>query len=71
MSGIHRTDNDLLDYYWSWIIDANIYEANGVCPAIELPVGEHQIEPVGHLEDAAFDSYASHAIVSTTRTFGA
>jgi len=33
--------NDLpLSYYWSWSIDGNDYEANGVSPTIQLPVGE-------------------------------
>jgi len=43
-SASYDDDNDLLDYYWSWTIDANLYEANGVSPTIQLPVGEHQIE---------------------------
>jgi len=37
-------DGDKLSYYWSWTIDSNIYEANGVNPIIELPQGEHIIE---------------------------
>jgi hypothetical protein len=33
--------NDLpLSYYWSWSIDGNDYEANGVTPTIQLPIGE-------------------------------
>jgi len=33
--------NDLpLTYYWSWTVDGNDYEANGVSPTITLPVGE-------------------------------
>ena len=43
-SASYDDDNDVLDYYWSWTIDSNIYEANGVSPAIQLPIGEHQIE---------------------------
>jgi hypothetical protein len=43
-SGSYDDDNDHLDYYWSWTIDSNIYEVNGVSPTIQLPVGEHQIE---------------------------
>jgi hypothetical protein len=43
-SGSYDDDNDVLSYYWSWTIDANDYEANGVSPTIELPVGEHEIE---------------------------
>ena len=37
-------DGDELTYLWTWTIDGNIYEANGVNPTIELPVGEHTIE---------------------------
>ena len=39
-------DNDVLDYYWSWTINGNDYEANDITPTIELPVGEHEIELV-------------------------
>lgn len=45
-SGSYDDDNDLLDYYWSWIIDGNVCEANGVSPTIQLPIGEHEIELV-------------------------
>jgi hypothetical protein len=45
-SGSYDDDNDVLDYYWSWTIDGNTYEANGVNPMVELPVGEHTIELV-------------------------
>jgi hypothetical protein len=43
-SASYDDDNDMLSYYWSWIIDSNVYEANGVSPTIELPVGEHEIK---------------------------
>jgi hypothetical protein len=43
-SGSYDDDNDILDYYWSWIVDGNLYEANGVSPTIQLPVGEYEIE---------------------------
>ncbi len=45
-SGSYDDDGDELTYYWSWEIEPNIYEANGVNPTIELPVGEHIIELV-------------------------
>jgi probable HAF family extracellular repeat protein len=45
-SGSYDDDNDVLDYYWSWYIDSNLYEANGVSPTIQLPVGEYEIELV-------------------------
>jgi hypothetical protein len=45
-SASYDDDNDPLDYYWSWYIDSNLYEANVVSPIIQLPVGQHQIELV-------------------------
>jgi hypothetical protein len=45
-SASYDKDGKPLDYYWSWTIDGKNYEANGVAPTIELPVGEHQIELV-------------------------
>jgi hypothetical protein len=45
-SGSYDEDDDVLDYYWSWTIDSNICEANGMSPCITLPVGMHQIELV-------------------------
>ncbi len=43
-SASYDDDNDVLDYYWSWFIDSNLFEANGISPTIQLPVGQHQIE---------------------------
>jgi alpha-tubulin suppressor-like RCC1 family protein len=43
-SASYDDDNDHLDYYWSWTIDGNTYEANGVSPTIQLPVRVHEIE---------------------------
>jgi parallel beta-helix repeat protein len=45
-SASYDDDNDVLDYYWSWTIGGDIYEANGVNPTIKLPVGIHSIELV-------------------------
>jgi hypothetical protein len=45
-SASYDDDNDMLDYYWSWTIDGNTYEANSINPTIELPVGNHTIELV-------------------------
>ncbi|MGD9110554.1 MAG: hypothetical protein PVG93_06395, partial [Phycisphaerales bacterium] len=44
--GSYDDDGDELDYYWSWIIDGNVVEANGVAPTIQLPIGEYEIELV-------------------------
>ncbi len=45
-SGSYDDNNDCLDYYWSWTVDGNICEANGVSPTIQLPAGEYEIELV-------------------------
>ncbi|GEM_PF-1951428 len=45
-SGSYDPDGNELTYLWRWSIDGNNYEANGVSPTIELPVGEHTIELV-------------------------
>jgi glucuronoarabinoxylan endo-1,4-beta-xylanase len=37
--------NDLpLTYEWSWTVDGNEYDANGVSPTIELPVGTTSVQ---------------------------
>ena len=43
-SASYDDDNDVLNYYWSWTVDGNDYDANGVSPIIQLPVGEYQIQ---------------------------
>jgi glucuronoarabinoxylan endo-1,4-beta-xylanase len=43
-----------LSYSWTWTIDGNTYEANGVNPTIELPIGKHTIELV--VNNGLFDS---------------
>jgi len=51
-------DNVVLTYKWTWTIGADTYEANGVSPTIELPVGIHKITLVvndGYLNSAADD----------------
>jgi hypothetical protein len=45
-SGSYDDDNDVLDYYWSWTLGPDSYEANGINPTIKLPVGKHTIELV-------------------------
>ncbi len=57
-SDSNDADGDELTYKWTWTIDANIYEANGVSPTIELPVGVHTIQLVvndGYADSAADD----------------
>ena len=54
-------DGDQLTYSWSWIVDNNIYEANGVSPTIELPVGEYSIELI--VNDGIDNSGPNYVIV--------
>lgn len=61
-SASYDNDGDELDYYWSWVIDSNIYEANGVNPAIQLPVGQHEIELV--VDDGVDYSEPNYCTVS-------
>jgi probable HAF family extracellular repeat protein len=43
-SGSTDADGDELEYYWTWEIEGAVFDANGVSPIIELPVGLHTIE---------------------------
>ena len=61
-SGSSDADGDTLTYKWTWTIDANTYEANGVSPAIELPVGVHMISLV--VNDGMVDSAADDVNVT-------
>ncbi len=42
-SGSFDPDGDSLTYHWDWIIAGDTFNANGVSPVIELPVGKHII----------------------------
>ena len=42
-SASYDADGDTLNCHWSWSIAGNEYSANGVAPAVRLPVGEHQV----------------------------
>ncbi len=42
-SGSYDDFNQPLTYLWTWSIDGNTYDTNGVNPIIELPVGQHVI----------------------------
>jgi hypothetical protein len=61
-SGSYDVDGDELEYYWSWEIAGEIYEANGVNPIIELPVGVHTIELI--VNDGIVDSEPGGVIVT-------
>lgn len=61
-SASYDDDNDVLDYYWSWIIDSNLYEANGVSPTIQLPIGRHEIELI--VDDGIDESESDYCTVT-------
>jgi probable HAF family extracellular repeat protein len=61
-SASYDDDNDPLDYYWSWTIDSNVYEANGISPTLSLPVGEHQIKLI--VNDGIDDSEPDYCTVT-------
>jgi hypothetical protein len=42
-SGSSDPNGHALSYQWTWSVDHQNYDANGVAPEIELPVGEHVI----------------------------
>jgi hypothetical protein len=53
-SASYDEDGDELTYSWSWIIDGNDYDTNGVKPTIELPVGQYAISLI--VNDGTVDS---------------
>jgi parallel beta-helix repeat protein len=61
-SGSYDEDGHQLSYRWSWAIGPNTYEANGVNPTIELPVGRHIIELV--VNDSSDDSEPDQTTVT-------
>jgi hypothetical protein len=61
-SASYDDDGDELTYHWSWQIGSSIYEANGVSPTIELPVGVHTIELI--VNDGTDDSEPNYTTVT-------
>jgi len=55
-------DNHPLTYNWAWNVDGNSYDANGVNPIIELPVGEHLIELI--VSDGIDDSEPNEIVIT-------
>lgn len=61
-SGSYDEDGDELTYFWSWTIDGNDYEANGVKPTIELPVGQHFISLI--VNDGTVNSEPNEVVIT-------
>jgi hypothetical protein len=61
-SGSYDEDGDAISYLWTWQIDTIAYEANGVNPTIELPLGEHTINLV--VNDGTEDSVPDEVVVT-------
>jgi hypothetical protein len=55
-------DGDALTYKWTWMVGADTYEANGVSPVIELPVGVHTVQLI--VNDGTVDSAADDVNVT-------
>lgn len=53
-SGSGDADGDTLTYKWTWAVGGQSYEASGVNPTIELPIGTHTIQLV--VNDGVVDS---------------
>jgi hypothetical protein len=63
-SGSSDPDGDALTYKWSWIIDGNTYDTNGVKPKIELPVGQYVISLI--VNDGIVDSEPNDVNITVT-----
>jgi hypothetical protein len=61
-SASYDPNGNNLTYLWQWSIDGNDYEANGVNPTIELPVGQHTIELV--VNNGFEDSEPNYVVVT-------
>ena len=53
-SGSSDPDGDELTYEWTWSIGGDTYNATGINPIIELPIGEHIIQLI--VNDGIIDS---------------
>ena len=61
-SASYDDDGHPLTYLWTWTVDGNTYEANGVSPTIQLPVGEHTIELI--VNDGIDDSEPNQVVIT-------
>ena len=63
-TGSYDEDGDELIYKWSWTVHGNDYEANGVKPTIDLPVGQHVISLI--VNDGIVDSGPDEVVINVT-----
>jgi len=61
-TGSYDDDGQPLTYLWSWTIDGQTYDVNGVTATIELPVGEQTIELI--VNDGIDDSEPDEVIIT-------
>jgi hypothetical protein len=66
-SNSYDSDGDALTYKWTWTIDGNDYEANGVNPAIELSIGKHVVSLI--VNDGTFDSEPNVVVIAVIAPF--
>jgi len=64
-SGSYSPQGMPLTYLWSWVINGNTYEANGVNPKIELPVGQYTIVLV--VNDGQENSEPNRVVITVVR----
>jgi len=63
-SGSYDLDGQLLSYLWSWTIDGDTYQADGVDPIMELPRGRHIVTLV--VSDGVDDSEPNTVAITVT-----
>jgi hypothetical protein len=61
-SGSSDEDGDELSYLWTWDVEGEAHDANGVNPEIELGVGEHEITLV--VNDGLENSEPNEVVVT-------
>ncbi len=65
-SASYDEDDDQLTFLWTWEIDDQTYEANGVSPIIELPLGQHTIQLL--VSDGIDDSEPNEVVITVLDT---
>lgn len=53
-----------LNYYWRWNIKGTDYQADGVSPTIQFPIGSHEVKLV--VDDGLFESEPESCTVTVT-----